>query len=86
MGNLDDAIKKHAKRLGIDRQVEAVGIVEKAQKEITKYISEEDFEVISYNRGTLKIKVVSSVVANELQMKNKELKDKLDYKSLRIIN
>lgn len=86
MGNLDDALKKHAKRFGIDRQVEAVGIVERAQKEIAKYIPEEDFEVISYNRGTLKVKVVSSVVANELQIQINNIKKTLNINLIRIVN
>jgi len=43
--------------MGASRQVEAAGVVEAAQKELEKYVPAEDFEVISFNRGTLKIKV-----------------------------
>lgn len=68
MGNLESILKKKIKEMGAERQVEAAGVVEAAQKEIAKYIPKEDFEVISFNRGTLKVKVKSSVVASELQM------------------
>ncbi len=86
MGNLDDTLKKHAKRLGIERQVEAVGVVEKAQKEIAKYIPEEDFEVISYNRDVLKVRVASSVVASELQINLDSVKTGLGVNNIKTIN
>lgn len=70
--------------MGIERQVEAVGVVEQAQKEIGKYIPEEDFEVISFNRGTLKVKVKSSVVANEINLKKKEIQKNGLIKNIRI--
>ena len=73
MGDFADILKKKINQMGIGRQVEAVGVVEQATKEIAKYIPQEDFEVISFNRGTLKIKVASSVVANELQHHKKDL-------------
>ncbi|MDD3480913.1 MAG: DciA family protein [Patescibacteria group bacterium] len=74
MGNLGDALEKHAERLGIARQVEAADVVERATKEIAKFIPREDFEVVSFNRGTLKIKVKSSVVASEIRMREAELR------------
>lgn len=77
MGNLESVLKKKIKQMGAERQVEAAGVVEAAQKEIAKYIPEEDFEVISFNRGTLKIKVKSSVVASELQMISHKLKNNM---------
>lgn len=69
MGNLGNILKKHAKRLGIERQVEAVGVVEEATKVISKYIPKEDFEVISFKDGVLKIKTESSAAANEIQLR-----------------
>jgi len=68
VGNLGDILKQRIKAMGAERQVEAAGVVEAAQKEIAKYIPEEDFEVVSFNRGTLKVRVKSSVVASELRL------------------
>lgn len=67
MGNLGDSLKKHAERHGIARQIEAVDVIEKATEEIAKFVPKEDFEVVSFNRGALKIKVKSSVVASEIR-------------------
>lgn len=87
MGNLGDVLKKKINRMGISRQVEAAGIVEKARKEIAKYIPEEDFEVISYNRGTLKVKAKSSVVASEIRLRlGAKLTKKISIERVRIIN
>lgn len=69
MGNLDDTLSKKMKQLGIERQVEAAGAVEKATKEITKTINKDDFKVISFNNGIIKIATSSSVVASEIQAK-----------------
>lgn len=69
MGNIDDLLKKSLNRLGIARQVEAVGVVEKATKAIAKYVPREDFEVISFSEGKLKVTTTSSVVASELSYK-----------------
>jgi hypothetical protein len=74
MGDFDDILKKKINQMGIGRQVEAVGVVEQAAKEIAKYIPQEDFEVVSFNRGTLKIKVANSVVANEVKMASNHIK------------
>lgn len=68
MGNLGDILKSHAKRLGIARQVEAVGVVEAATKEIEKFVPREDFEVVSFKDGNLKVNVNSSSAANEIQL------------------
>ena len=68
MGNLGDALQKSINRLGVSRQVEAVGVVEKATEEIAKFIPREDFEVISFNRGALKIKAANSAVASEINL------------------
>lgn len=72
MGNINDLLQGSLNRLGIARQVEAVGVVEKATEEIAKYIPKEDFEVISFKDGILKISARSSVVAGEISYK-KEL-------------
>jgi len=84
MGNLGEILKKKIKSMGVERQVEAAGVVEAAQKEIAKYIPEEDFEVVSFNRGTLKIKVNSSSAASELQMASHKIKKEM-IKNLKII-
>ena len=73
MGDFDDILKKKFNQMGIGRQVEAVGVVEQATKEISKYIPKGDFEVVSFNRGTLKVKVANSVVANEILYHKKDL-------------
>jgi len=75
MGNLGEILQKKIRQMGAERQVEAAGVVEAAQKEIAKYIPEEDFEVISFNRGTLKVKVKNSVVASELQLISHKIKN-----------
>lgn len=67
MGNINDSLLKSLNRLGIARQVEAVGVVEKATEEIAKYIPREDFEVVSFKDGLLKIKAQSSTVACEIK-------------------
>lgn len=77
MGNLDDTLAKRMKQLGIKRQVDAAGVVEAAEKEIAKILPREDFEVISFKDGTLKVYVVSSPAANELQMHRDEIIEQL---------
>ncbi len=85
MGNLDNILKKKLKSLGIARQVEAADVVERAQKELEKYIPKEDFEVISFNRGVLKVKVASSVVASEIQMRVQKIKEEIEeVKNIRV--
>lgn len=84
MGNLEEVLRKKIKQMGAERQVEAAGVVEAAQKELAKYIPEEDFEVISFNRGALKIRARSSVVASEIQIIGHKIKNK-DIKNLRVI-
>lgn len=74
MGNLGDALQKSINRLGVSRQVEAVGVVEKASEEIAKFIPREDFEVVSFNRGTLKIKAANSAVASEISLQRSKIK------------
>lgn len=74
MGNIDNILKKHAKRLGIERQVEAVGVVERATEIIAQYIPKEDFEVISFKDGVLKIVAQSPVLASEIRLKDQEVK------------
>ncbi len=66
MGNLGNILKNKIEELGISKQVEAVDIVERATKEIAKFIPAEDFEVVSFNKGIIKIAVKSSSVANEI--------------------
>jgi hypothetical protein len=83
MGNLGDSLQKHAKRLGISRQVEAVGVVEAATKEIEKYVDSDQFEVISFKDGVLKIGVDSASAKNEIQLKfSQKFKKEWDIKRL----
>lgn len=84
MGNLDDILSKKIKQLGIERQVDAVGVVEKAQKEIAKYIPEDDFEVVSYKNYTLKISVQSAAVASEISGHKNEILKKTQAKYLNL--
>jgi len=85
MGDFDDILKKKLNQMGIGRQVEAVGVVERATEEIAKIIPREDFEVVSFNRGTLKVKVANSVVANEITaQKNRVINNLEQVKTLTI--
>lgn len=87
MGNLGDSLQKSINRLGISRQVTAVGVVERATTEIAKYIPREEFEVISFNRGTLKVGVVSAAIASELQLSANKIKSTIsDIKKIRALN
>lgn len=75
MGNLGDALQKSINRLGVARQVEAVGVVERATEEIARFVPREDFEVVSFNRGTLKIKAANAVVASEINLQREKVKN-----------
>lgn len=68
MGNLGEILKGSVARLGITRQVEAVDIVEKATTEIEKIIPREDFEVVSFKDGVLKIYTPSSSAASQIKL------------------
>jgi hypothetical protein len=85
MGNLGDVLKKHAKRLGIDRQVEAVRVVEKTTKIIAKYIPREDFEVVSFKDGALKIWTQSSSASAEIMGLGNKIKTN-EIKRIQITN
>jgi hypothetical protein len=86
MGNLGEILKGSVARLGITRQIEAVDIVEKATEEIAKFIPREDFEVISFNRGTLKIKTRHPAVSSEIMMSKSHLLSQLPViKKIRLL-
>lgn len=68
MGNLGESLAKRIKQLGIERQVEAAGLVEAATAEISNYLAKEDFEVISFKEGILKVVTTSSSAASELNL------------------
>jgi hypothetical protein len=86
MGNLGGILKEHAERLGIKKQVEAVGIVEKATEEIAKYIPRGDFEVVSFKGGALKVCANSASAAAEInQSATQIIKDVADANIKRII-
>lgn len=78
MGNLGDILKQRIKAIGAERQVEAAGIVEAATKEIAKYIPREDFKVISFNRGVLKVGVSSSSVSSEINFNKEKIKKEIE--------
>lgn len=59
---------KHAKRHGIERQVTAAGVVEETTAEISKILAPEDFEVISFKDGVLKIEANSASAKSEMQL------------------
>lgn len=87
MSNIGKELEKALNRRGIKRQVEAVGVVEVAQKEVAQFIAPEDFEVISFKDGVLKIKAESSVVACEIQMAlPKILKSSDLIKKIRVVS
>jgi hypothetical protein len=85
MGNLDDTLNRHAKRLGIEKQVEAVGVVEKATEVIAKYIPREDFEVISFKDKKIKICPSSASAASQILLTDSQIKKDL-YKDKIIVN
>jgi hypothetical protein len=87
MSNISNELEKILNRRGIKRQVEAVGVVEEATAEVAKFIDPQDFEVISFKEGLLKIKANSSVVACEIQMATpKILNSSQLIKKIKIIN
>jgi hypothetical protein len=67
MGNISVELEKSLNRLGIKRQVDAVGVVEKVSNYLGELFPREDFEVISFNRGTVKIATKSGALASEIQ-------------------
>lgn len=73
MGNLGDTLAKKLKQLGIERQVEAAGVVEAAQNEIEKYLDKEDFEIISFVNNVLKVVTSSSSAASELNLNSYQI-------------
>lgn len=83
MGNILENLKDTIHIMGISRQVEAVGVVERAVKEIATFIPTEDFEVVSFNRGALKIATDSTIVAGEIKMRlGQEFLEKNEIKRL----
>lgn len=74
MSDLKDILKGSLARLGVARQVEAAGVVEVATKKIAEFIDPNDFEVISFKDGTLKVAAKNSVVASEIQLKSNSIK------------
>jgi hypothetical protein len=68
MSNFENILSKRIQELGIERQVEAVGVVEDAVKVIAEILPRQDFEVISFKDGVLKVAVASCAAASELQI------------------
>jgi hypothetical protein len=84
MGNLGDSLLRHAKKLGIEKQVKAVGVVEAAGAEIERYIPTSEFEVISFKDGVLKVGVDSATAKNEINLRiSSEFKKSYGIKRLR---
>lgn len=90
MGNLDNILKKKIKSLGIERQVEAVGVVEAATEEIAKLMPKEDFEIVSFKDGVIKIYTNSSEASSEIQLRSAEILKNLNFgekiKRIRVIS
>lgn len=86
MGNIEDTLAKRMNQLGIKRQIDAAGVVEAAGKEIAKILPREDFEVISFKEGALKVYASSSSAANEVSLHKNQLFIKISkIKRLRIV-
>ena len=51
MGNLGGLLAQRLEDLGIKKEVEAVGVVEEAEKRIEKIVPKEEFEMISLEEG-----------------------------------
>lgn len=71
--DIKDILKGSLERLGVAKQVEAAVVVEKATEEIAKFIPKEDFEVVSFKDGVLKIKTANSNVSNEIRYRVSQL-------------
>jgi hypothetical protein len=86
MGNISAELEKSLNRLGIKRQVEAVGLVEKTENLIAEKFPREDFQVVSFNRGTLKIVVASAPMASEMQFLSHRIKiENAEIKRIKIL-
>lgn len=70
--------------MGVARQVEAVVLIESATKEIAKFIDPNDFEVISFKEGVLKVYASSSSAANSLNLAWPKIKKPLEEEGFRI--
>lgn len=79
MINDNSLFKKRLEQLGIKKQVDASMIVENAQKKLFEIFgnrAEQNLQVVSFRKGTLKIAAKNSAWANECQGHLLELKKK----------
>lgn len=86
MSNLQDVIAKKMERMGISRQVEAVGVVERATAEIAKLIPRDDFRVISYKDGVLRVYFISATVASEVFAQKSSLLKKIGVSKIKYLS
>jgi len=81
---LSDVLKdKLNQSSGLKKQVDALNIVDSAQKFLfEKYkFSKDRAEILSFKNGVLKISAANSIIAAELKMREKELADFLNQVS-----
>lgn len=77
MGNVGDIFEKRMKQLGIKKQVDASMIVAEAQENIEKALGKrgsDNVQVVSYNKGVLKIAVTNNAWASECRGHESKIK------------
>lgn len=85
MSNLGDIFEKRLSQMGIKRQVDAAMVCEAFNKSVFDVFGEKgskNVRAISYKENTLKVGVTSSAWANEISLRQIELKDN---KKMRIV-
>lgn len=86
MDKLGPVFAKKMKKMGISKKIEASLVCEEAQKNIQKFFSESDFEILYFKKGTLTISVKSAVIAQEVMLKkNFFMNDKIKKYVVKII-
>lgn len=79
MGNLGDIFEKRLNQLGLKKQVDAAMICETFDKAVLDVFGEsgaKNVKAISYKNSTLKVGVTSSAWANEISLRQLELKNR----------
>ena len=78
MGNLGDVFEKRLLQMGIKTKVDAAMICEAFDASVLEVFGEngaKNAKAVSYKNSTLKVAVTSSAWANEISLRQMELKD-----------
>jgi len=79
MGNLGEVFEKRLRQLGLKKQVDAARVCEAFDNSIEEVFGEngvKNAKAISYRCGVLKVGVSSSAWAQEVNLKQMQLKEK----------